>query len=456
MQADKFYQTSKKDAIVIEFVKSADWSFMYDKLLVSEKNQIAWQVFQANPGEIALLTDSHGALKKVWIGAPEKSYFSALANAALKLPVGAYVIHQDLSDWDLMAWGMAQYKFERYKKVDVFPKILTLLDKQYTKVIALVDAVYKVRDLINTPAEDLGPQDLGMVLDSLAQGYQGQFSSIVGDALLKENFPAIYTVGRAGAQAPRLLKMTWGNARHPKLFLVGKGVCFDSGGLNLKPGSAMRTMKKDMGGAAQVIGLAQLIMQFKLPFHLHVLIPAVENSVDGQAYRPGDIIRMRNGLHVEIDNTDAEGRLILADALSYAVEHKAKWVIDFATLTGAARTAVGTEISALFSSDIDFAQEVVRIGMMTNDFVWQLPLYEPYLSMLDSNVADMTNSTGSPYAGAITAALFLKRFVSDEVIWGHFDLMAWNVSSKPGKPEGGEAMGMLAVFEYLMKNSELQ
>lgn len=454
MQAEKFYQSFKKDAIVIEFLKPADWTLMYDKLSTAEKNQIFWQSFQANPGEIALLTNSHGELKKVLMGAPEKSYFSLLASAALKLPAGLYVTHQALSDWDLMAWGMAQYKFVRYKKTDVFPKILSLSDAQYDKVIALVDAVYKVRDLINTPAEDMGPDNLGMILESLAQRYQGQFSAIVGDALLKENFPAIYTVGRAGAKAPRLLKLTWGNAKHSKLCLVGKGVCFDSGGLNLKPGSAMRTMKKDMGGAAQVIGLAQLIMHFKLPFQLEVLIPAVENSIDSQAYRPGDIIRMRNGLHVEIDNTDAEGRLVLADVLCYAVEQKAKWVIDFATLTGAARTAVGTEISALFSSDMDFAQDVVRSGMETNDFVWQLPLYEPYTSMLDSNVADMTNSTSSPYAGAITAALFLKRFVSEEVIWAHFDLMAWNVSSKPGKPEGGEAMGMMAVFEYLKKMAQ--
>lgn len=451
MQAEQFYRSSKKDAIVIEFLKPADWVLVHDRLSELEKNQISWQSFQANPGEMAFLTNNHGELKKVLLGAPEKSYFSALASVALKLPAGIYVVQQILSDYDLMAWGMAQYKFVRYKKIDVFPKVLCLNDAQYDRVVTFVDAVYKVRDLINTPAEDMGPDDLGMILDSLAQGYQGQFSSIVGDALLKENFPAIYTVGRAGAKAPRLLKLTWGNVKHPKLFLVGKGVCFDSGGLNLKLGNAMRTMKKDMGGAAQVIGLAQLIMQFKLPFHLHVLIPAVENSIDGQAYRPGDVIRMRNGLHVEIDNTDAEGRLVLADALCYAVEQKAKWVIDFATLTGAARTAVGTEISALFSSHNDFAQDVVRSGMATNDFVWQLPLYEPYMSMLDSNVADMSNSTSSSYAGAITAALFLKRFVSEEVIWAHFDLMAWNVSSKAGKPEGGEAMAMMAVFEYLMK-----
>jgi leucyl aminopeptidase len=451
MQAEKFYQEAVKEGVCIELVTQENWSLAFEKLSQIEKNQLVWQNFTANVGEIFLVVNSQGDLKKVFLGVQEKRYFLAIANAANKLPAGHYYFNQELNSYDLMAWGMAQYKFARYKKIEAPIKVLNLDKKLFARVMPLVEAIFKVRDLINTPAEDMGPEDLSMVLESLAQRYQGQFSSIIGDDLLAQNFPAIYTVGRAGHQAPRLLKMSWGQAHHPKVTLVGKGVCFDSGGLDLKPASAMRTMKKDMGGAAQVIGLAQLIMHFNLPISLQVLIPAVENTIDSFAYRPGDVIRMRNGLHVEIDNTDAEGRLVMADALSYACEQGTQLLLDYSTLTGAARTAVGTEISALFCNQDDIAQQFVGLGMQCNDFIWQLPLYEPYQSMLDSNVADMTNSTSSPYAGAITAALFLKRFIHDEVSWGHFDLMAWNIGSKPGRPEGGEAMGMIAVFEYFTR-----
>ena len=451
MQAEKFYQESGKEGILIELVNPENWSSFYEKLAPAEKNQLLWQTFNGNLGEICLIANADGHLKKVFLGTQEKRLFFVIANAASKLPAGVYHFNQELSPYDLIAWGMSQYKFVRYKKFDISTKVLSLKSKSFSQVLPLVEAVFKIRDLINTPAEDMGPQDLSVVLESLAQRYQGQFSSIVGDKLLAENFPAIYTVGRAGYQAPRLLKMNWGQRHHPKITLVGKGVCFDSGGLDLKPASAMRTMKKDMGGAAQVIGLAQLIMHYNLPIQLQVLIPAVENTIDSFAYRPGDIIRMRNGLHVEIENTDAEGRLVMADALTYACEQGTQLLLDYSTLTGAARTAVGTEISALFCNDDDIAQQLMSIGKNTNDFIWQLPLYEGYQSMLDSSIADMTNSTSSSYAGAITAGLFLKRFISNNVFWGHFDLMAWNVSSKPGKPEGGEAMGVMAVFEYLSK-----
>ena len=445
MQADKFYQDNAKGAIKIIFVNTEGWQ----DLAASYVSQLAWQTFSAQIGEVLLVLNHEGRLEKVLLGVQENKYFSAIAQAALKLPKGVYALADDISDYDILAWGLAQYKFVRYKANRLDAKTLSLSAEKLTTVSALCDAVFKVRDLINTPAEDMGPKDLGDVLKSLAQRFGGQFSSIVGDDLLSENFPAIHTVGRAGAQAPRLLRMTWGKAKDPLVCLVGKGVCFDSGGLDLKPASGMRIMKKDMGGAAQVIGLAQLIMQFVLPIRLEVLIPAVENAIDGEAYRPGDIIRMRNGLHVEIDNTDAEGRLVLADALALACELKPKMILDYATLTGAARTAVGTEISALFSNDFDMAARLMQMGEACHDFVWQLPLYEPYNTMFDSTIADMCNSTSSPYAGAITAALFLKRFIANDIPWVHFDLMAWNVGNKPGKPEGGEAMACLATFAYL-------
>jgi len=449
MQADKFYQQSADKQINIDLVDTQSWPFVYKQLTAFEKNQVNWQSFQAHKNELCLISNVDGTLKRVLLSVENNNNFSVIANAALKLPPGCYSITTPLPKHELMAWGMAQYKFARYKNTNIKEKILVLNPSTYHQVTPLVDAVFKVRDLINTPAEDMGPEALSMVLESLAQSYQGHFSSIVGDDLLANNFPAVYTVGRAGMQAPRLLEMNWGHAHHKKLTLVGKGVSFDSGGLDLKPASAMRIMKKDMGGAAQVIGLAQLIMHFNLPINLQVLIPAVENSIDSCSYRPGDIIRMRNGLHVEIDNTDAEGRLVMADALAYACEQQPDWLIDFSTLTGAARTAVGTEIAALFANQDNFAQQLVAIGRNCNDYIWQMPLYEGYKAMLESNIADMVNSTASPYAGAITAALFLKSFVAPEVCWGHFDLMAWNITSKPGRPEGGEAMAMLAVFEYL-------
>jgi leucyl aminopeptidase len=358
-------------------------------------------------------------------------------------------LENEISTADLMAWGMAQYKFLRYKTIEVLPRLLELSTQIFDQVVPRVDAVFRVRDLINTSAEDMGPKALGDMLESVAQLYHGTFSSIVGTELLEKNFPAIYAVGRAAVEAPRLLKLEWGKSKHPLVILVGKGVCFDSGGLDLKPASAMRQMKKDMGGAAQVIGLAQLIMHYQLPIRLMVLIPAVENTIDAAAYRPGDVLRMRNGLHVEIDNTDAEGRLVLADALVYACEQNPDWVLDLATLTGAARTAVGTEISALFTDEQPLASQLMALGREWNDPVWQLPMYEGYANMLDSVIADMTNSTSSPYAGSITAALFLKRFISPDVKWAHFDLMAWNISTKPGRPEGGEAMAVMSLFEYL-------
>ena len=346
MQGAMFYQTGGSQATPIQMVTPEEWVVLKDHLDAFHLKQLQWQTFAANNGELLLLLDTQGQLEKVFVGVQEGRRFSALAMAANKLSPGRYTLEKPLSLADVLAWGMAQYKFMRYKIVDVFPKILVLSKTLFDEVVPRIDSIFKVRDLINTPAEDMGPKALSDALDALSQRYQGTFSSLVGDELLKENFPAIYAVGRAAVEAPRLLKLEWGNEKHPLVALVGKGVCFDSGGLDLKSGSGMRLMKKDMGGAAQVIGLAQMIMNYNLPLRLLVLIPAVENTIDAAAYRPGDVVRMRNGLHVEIDNTDAEGRVVLADALVYACEQSPKLVLDIATLTGAARTAVGTEIAA--------------------------------------------------------------------------------------------------------------
>jgi leucyl aminopeptidase len=283
----------------------------------------------------------------------------------------------------------------------------------------------------------------------LAKNYNAQCSVIVGEDLLKANFPAIHAVGRASVNAPRLIDMQWGNGSNPKVTLVGKGVCFDTGGLNLKETSGMKLMKKDMGGAAHVLGLASMIMAADLPIRLRVLVPAVENSVSGNAMRPQDVITMRDGQSVEIGNTDAEGRLVLADALSAACEESPQMLIDMATLTGAARVALGTDLPALFCNNDDFAGDLEAQAKIQNDPMWRLPLWRPYEKMIEGKVADLNNAAEGGYGGAITAALFLQAFVAREVNWAHIDLMAWNTVSRPGRPEGGEAMSMRALFALL-------
>lgn len=405
------------------------------------------QQFRARPGDVALLAEE----KIACIGAGDGNLAQALAQAATRLPPGCYALEDTLPSFALSSWSLAQYRFDRYKKQDLEPRVL-ILDKAALKTVrSEAAAVFLVRDLINTPTNDMGPDELATQVRNLAQRFDAGYEEWVGDELLQARFPAIHMVGRASAKAPRLLSLTWGDKQHPRISLIGKGVCFDSGGLDIKPSSGMRLMKKDMGGAANALGLAQWIMDNKLPVRLQLLIPAVENAIGPDAFRPGDIVTMRNGLTVEIDNTDAEGRLILADALVKAGEETPELIIDFATLTGSARAAVGTEIAAMFSNDDALAQALSESSAAVNDPVWRLPLFASYESMLDSSVADMVNSTASAYAGAITAGLFLKRFVPAKTPWLHFDIMAWNVSNKPGKPEGGEAMAIRAVADYLQK-----
>ncbi len=383
----------------------------------------------------------------------EQGWLYQLAQLPAKLPAGDYRL---VSDWNpaqrlqaAVGWGLACYQFSLYLKPRNEMPSLALDEDIASDAVQLLSAQSLVRDLINTPTEDLGPAQLADATQRQADEFGAHFSMVHGVDLLTQNFPAIHAVGRASDREPRLLRMEWGNEAHPLLALCGKGVCFDTGGLNLKPGPGMAIMKKDMGGAAHVLALARLIMQAQLPVRLLVLIPAVENSISGNAYRPGDVISTRKGLSVEIGNTDAEGRVVLADALTLACEHNPDLVIDFATLTGAARTAMGTDLPPIFSNDISIANEIMAAGELEEDPLWVLPLYQPYKELIKSQIADLNNIGKTPFGGCITAALFLEYFVKQETDWVHIDTYGWNQTSRPGRPIGGEALGLRAVFHYL-------
>ena len=380
-----------------------------------------------------------------------------LAKLAEALPAGAYRLAEGREPGPaLLGWLVGQHRFERYKQKpqnSAGERVLLTSDPaQIEPAVRLARATALVRDLIDTPASDLGPAELEQAIRSAAEASGAKVQSTSGDAL-ERDYPMIAAVGRAAVRerAPRLIELEWGDERHPRIAIVGKGVCFDSGGLDIKPSAGMRLMKKDMGGAAHAVGLALLIMEARLPVRLHLLIPTVENAVGGGAFRPGDVLPSRSGLHVEIDNTDAEGRLILADALTRACEEEPELLLDFATLTGAARVALGPDLPALFSNDDDLASEIEEAAKAVSDPLWRMPLWDGYDDMLKSDLADLSNSADSPFGGSITAALFLKRFVQDGVRWAHLDTFAWQPKVQPGRPRGGEAMGMRAAFEMLRR-----
>ena len=437
-------------------------------VLVTEKNREAWlkkqthrvaallqtQSFRAMPGSIGLITDAQGKLIQIVAGVSNVPSLWDIADFSTRLPESIYTLDSDLPlayrEWLALGWALGSYKFTRYKKSDAPKAKLVLPEKaDGAKIERYAAAICLARGLISTPAEDMGPKELADAIVEVGKKYGAKTAQIVGDDLLKKNYPAIHRVGRASAQKPRLVDLQWGKATHPKITLVGKGVTFDTGGLDIKPSSGMYLMKKDMGGAACVLALAQMIMDAKLPVRLRVLIPTVENAISGNAFRPSDVITMRSGLTVEVGNTDAEGRLILADALTEAVTEKPDLLIDFATLTGAARGALGTELPALFCNDDDLADCILAAGKDMEDPLWRMPLHKPYAKMLESPIADLNSAPGSPYAGAITAALFLERFAGDKIKWAHIDLMAYNLSSKPGRPEGGEAQAVRAIFRVI-------
>ncbi|MEA9565453.1 MULTISPECIES: leucyl aminopeptidase family protein [Xanthomonas] len=408
------------------------------------------QRFDAAPGSVLLLPGEQGLAGAI-VGVGDRADAYAYAHAPMALPPASrWTLANSLSDAELallhLGWGLGAYRFTRYRKVPRAPAELAATPSAATR--ALIAACLQVRDWVNTPTEDMGPQQLEDATRAVAQAHGAQVEAIVGDALLAQNFPTIHAVGRASHRAPRLIQLQWGDAAHPHLVLVGKGVCFDTGGLDLKPADGMRNMKKDMGGAAHALALAGLVMAQQLPVRLTLLIAAVENAVGPDAFRPGEVITTRAGVTVEVDNTDAEGRLVLCDALSYATEQRPDLILDFATLTGAARIALGPDLPALFANNDALAQAWISAGEQTRDPVWRMPLWRPYLRYLNSHVADMANA-GSRMAGAVTAALYLERFVAPGQQWAHLDVYAWNDSDRPGRPAGGEALALRSAFAML-------
>jgi leucyl aminopeptidase len=410
--------------------------------------------FDASPNSFALIPDAKGGIARVLAGVRAGDDPWALAGLALKLPRGRYALGKGpvtiAPEKAAFAWDLGGYQFTRYKKAKRKPAGLQLEASPSVKeALDMAQAVRLVRDLVNTPTEDMGPEHLSDIAREQAELFGGEFDEWVGDELLAQNFPAIHAVGRAADRPPRLLEIHWGNPKHPKVAIVGKGVCFDSGGLDIKTAEGMRLMKKDMGGAAHAIALSRLIMQRKLPVRLHMVVPAVENAISGNAYRPGDVVRTRKGLTVEIGNTDAEGRVILCDALAYAAEGKPKTLVDFATLTGAARVALGPELPVLFANDEKLAAKLLAHARALDDPMWRLPLWRNYRRFFDTDIADINNSGRGGFAGSIVAALFLDYFVPDDIPWAHFDVYAWNDASRPGRPIGGEAQGLRAVLAAL-------
>tara|TARA_B100001540_G_scaffold123393_2_gene110026 strand:+ start:1566 stop:3011 length:1446 start_codon:yes stop_codon:yes gene_type:complete len=414
--------------------------------------------FTAAKNTILLLPDTQGEIAGVILGLGQNNGLEAdpwpYASLAKKLPAGLYYIDAPLSEQAAfhagLGWALSSYRFTHYKENDPQKARLVLpRPEQAENILALAAGTQLTRDLVNLPTEDMGPDTLGDVSEHIAAEYGAQITQIIGDDLLAAGYRTIHTVGRAAAKASRLIDITWGRSDAPKVTLVGKGVCFDTGGLDLKPSSAMRNMKKDMGGAAHVLGLATAIMRTGLDIRLRVLIPAVENNISGNAFRPGDIIRTYKGLTVEIGNTDAEGRLILCDALTLADEEQPELMLDFATLTGAARVALGADIPPFFTDDHQLAADLANHAAAQADPVWRLPLYGPYAEQLDSPIADLCNVSDSSFAGAITAALYLKNFVEKTPSWVHFDVFAWNMADRPGRPKGGEAMGLRSVYALL-------
>ncbi|ATU92862.1 leucyl aminopeptidase family protein [Phyllobacterium zundukense] len=408
--------------------------------------------FDGQPGRVLIIPGEKGEISGALLGIGKDDSRLAAGKLATGLPKGSWHLASPVDEPDLaaLAFLLGGYKFARYAKKDDVDVTLTLPDgADKADVKRLAKAVTLARDLINTPTNDMGPEALEAAVRDVAGEYKASVSVIKGDELLKKNFPMIHAVGRAGSEEPRLIDLEWGRKDAPKVTLVGKGVCFDTGGLDIKPSSSMLLMKKDMGGAANVLALASIIMDAKLPVRLRVLIPAVENSISANAFRPSDVLTSRKGLTVEIGNTDAEGRLVLADALSLADDEEPEILIDMATLTGAARVALGPDLPPFYSNDDAFASDIARAADAVADPLWRMPLWQPYDAKLSSRVADMNNVTSDGFAGSITAALFLQRFVGKANIWAHFDIFGWNPVEKPHAPIGGEAQAIRVLYHLL-------
>ena len=442
-------------AIPITFANKANWEAV-KRALPAEARQFAEaNGFAAKPGKCLILPAADGKIAQVLFGIEEESArsrdpFRAGTLPGL-LPAGLYRFANAPHDARLaaLAFALGSYRFARYRKVDNPEVRLVPPDGvDVAELTRIAEATYLARDLINTPSNDMGPAELEAAARDVAKRFGARFNSIAGDELAK-GFPLIHAVGMASSRAPRLIDFSWGDPSHPKVTLVGKGVCFDTGGLDLKPSSGMLIMKKDMGGAANVLALAQMVMDAKLKLRLRVLIPAVENAVAGNAFRPLDIFKSRKGVTVEIGNTDAEGRLILADALALADEEKPELLVDLGTLTGAARVALGPDLPPFYTNDETLASDVARMSRQEHDPLWRMPLWPAYDSWLDSKVANITNAPSGTFAGSITCALFLQRFVEAAKSWLHVDIYGWTPSAKPGRPEGGECQAARAIYKLL-------
>lgn len=461
MRMTNHYKISNSSAVPIIPVIAGD-SFLswVAKQSRERQNWLKATQFIAKPGSFLLVPNSAAGIELVLLGISNSSDFWALGALPSKLPLGDYRIDDALSIFsreDLwrahLAWGLGCYRFDVYKKTKMeFPSLAIDKACDLSDLELWQRAYFHVRDLINLPAQDLAPLDLANHAEQLAKEFKAKIHVIEGEALKKQGFNAIYDVGKGASRPPCLVDLTWGDKSAPKLTLVGKGICFDSGGLDIKNSAGMLLMKKDMGGAALCLGLARLIMAKQLPVRLRVILACAENSVDGNSYRPGDVIRMRNGISVEITNTDAEGRLVLADGLAYACEEKPDLLLNFATLTGAARVALGPDLPIIFSNHQKTANDLLAAAEITQDYLWQLPLHQRYKNYLTSSVADIANASSNSFAGAIVAALFLQQFVDSNVNWLHIDSFSWNQEELPGRPKGGEALALRALFHYLVES----
>ncbi|MBI1251618.1 MAG: leucyl aminopeptidase family protein [Alphaproteobacteria bacterium] len=453
MAASPFILDQSQFAVPIHALRISEWRPWIESRADAMKRLADAHDFRGQAGRILIVPGTDGGIERVLFGLGEKTSPMLIGALAQHLPQGDYRIAAAPREFPAtivaIAWGLGAYAFERYKpRKRAAPRLVMPEGADAAEAQRLVDAAWLARDLVNTPAGDMGPEALHAEAERIAKAHDAGFEAIVGDALLKENFPMIHAVGRAAAQAPRLLRITWGLSDAPIVALVGKGVTFDTGGLNLKTEGSMRLMKKDMGGAAHALALGQMIMQSGLPVRLEIFLPVVENAVSGDAFRPGDVLKSRKGLTVEVDNTDAEGRLILADALARACELNPLLIMDFATLTGAARVALGPEIPPFFTDDETLAADLAQASQDAWDPIWRLPLWDNYDPDMDSPIADLKNTGDGGFAGAIFGALFLRRFV-DAKAWAHFDVFAWSPKERPAKPAGGEAQAIRAAWRVI-------
>lgn len=461
--AAPFTNTKKKRHLAITLVRANNFPAWLKKQNAQVKALCEQEGFRAQAGKILVTRDTRGTVQAIYggIGSPCSLYdIAGIAGALQRHFTGAFIKSHSFSlageslrgkelEHSCAGWGFASYHFDTYKASGAEPPVLVWpsgVDRK--RVLAIVGNVHLLRNLVNAPSNDMGPGDIEDAVRRVAKKSRATVKVIADKALLDKNFPLIHAVGDGSDRRPRLVELNWGNAKNPKLTLVGKGVAFDTGGLNIKPGSAMALMKKDMGGAAHALALAALIMELKLPVRLRLLIAAVENSISGRAFRPGDIFKSRKGLTVENTNTDAEGRLILADALTYASEGKPDLIIDFATLTGSARAGLGPDIPPFFTTDELIPAKLQKISMAEEDPLWHMPLWQPYRKHMDSGIADMHNSSGVP-GDLIFSAIFLQQFIAPKQNWLHLDVYAWEHTGRPGRPRGAADTGLRAVLAFL-------